>query len=163
MRARSEVGQFRRVDLLQARAIDHHDRGQLRDSPGLPPERQVRQAVGADQEEQVVIRLVAADGLERFDAVVRAGPHGLDLRDRERRVPGDRDPGHLQPVSHRGPITGLVRRCAGDHEPEPVQPACLTALLGQNQMSRDESGQTCRRKVPVASTTQPSSRLQNRQ
>ena len=51
MRARPEVGQARRVDLLDARAVDDDDRRQLRDPPRLAPAGKIGQAVGADQEE----------------------------------------------------------------------------------------------------------------
>ena len=49
MRARPKVGQARRVDLFQARAVDHDDRGQLCDMPGLAPLGKIGQTVGADQ------------------------------------------------------------------------------------------------------------------
>ncbi len=51
MRARSEVGQARRVDLLHAGTVDHDDRGQLRDPGRLAPRDEIGQAISADQEE----------------------------------------------------------------------------------------------------------------
>ena len=96
---------------------------------------QVDQAVGADQEEEIVAGPLAVHGLQRLDAVVRAGAPGLDLGDLEGRVAGDRDPGHLEAMSDRRPVSPLVRRSAGDDEPDPVEPAGLAALLGQDQVA----------------------------
>jgi hypothetical protein len=108
----------------------------LRDLIGLVPGREVGQAIGSDQEEEFLVGAVAVNRLQGLDAVVRTGPAGLQVRDLERRVPRHRDAHHLQAVGHGRPLARLVRRRAGDHEPDPVQPARLAARLGQDQVSQ---------------------------
>ena len=132
---------------------------------GLAPGGQVHQAVGADQEEQLVLGPLAVDRLQRLDAVMRAGPRGLDVGDLERRVAGDRDPGHLQAMGDRRPVAPLVRRRAGDHEPDPVQAARLAALLGQDQVAQvdrverpAEKPQSHRQKSPRRTADDPPGR-----
>ena len=65
---------------------------------------------------------------------MRTRPPALEIRRLKRRMPGDRDPDHLQPMRQRRPIAPLMRRFARDHEPDPVQPTRLAALLGQDQV-----------------------------
>ncbi len=49
---------------------------------------------------------------------------------------GNGDPRHLQAIGDRRPLSFLMRRRAGDHEPDAIQRARLAALLGQNQMAQ---------------------------
>ncbi len=58
------------------------------------------------------------------------------IRDLESRVPGRRDPGHLQAVGDRRAVTPLVGRSAGDDEPDAVQIARFATLLGQDQVAK---------------------------
>ncbi len=59
--------------LVNSWAVDHDDRGQAGDSRGVAPGGQVDEAVGADQEEEIVAGPLAVHGLQGIDAVVRAG------------------------------------------------------------------------------------------
>ena len=74
-------------------------------------------------------------GFQRVDAVVRAGAPGLDLGNLKGLVAGDRDPGHLDAVRDRRAVPTFVRGSARDDKPDPVEPAGLAALLGQDQVA----------------------------
>ena len=127
----AEVGQRRGGD---PGAVDHDQRGQGGDPVGLAPKGEIDEAVGADQEEEVVAGTLGGDGREGLGAVVGAGAAGLDLGDLEGGVAGRGDPRHLQAVGHRRPAGRLVRRRPRHHEPDPVQRAGLAAGLGQEQV-----------------------------
>ena len=114
--------------------IDHHHCGQCRDPLGFAPVGEIGQTIGTDQEEELILGSLAADLLERVDAVMRAGPARLELRYRKRGMARGRDPDHLQAIGDRSPVARLVRRRAGDHKPDLVKPAGLAAALGQDQV-----------------------------
>ena len=133
--ARPEARQDRRIHFIHPGAVDHDDRGQAGNSRGVAPGWKVDDAVGADQEEEIVAGPLAVHGVQRIDAVVRAGAAGLDLGNLEGLVAGDRDPGHLDAVRDRRAVSPLVRRSARDDKPDPVEPAGLAALLGQDQVA----------------------------
>ena len=70
-------------------------------------------------------------------------------------MPGHRDPRHLEAMSHRRPFAALVRRLAGNHEPDTVERTALAALLGQDQMPQmdrvkcaSENSQSHQREIP---------------
>jgi len=86
------------IHYLDARTIDHDDRGQPRYARGLAPGGQVNQAVGADQEEELVVGPIPMHRFQRLDTVMRSGASSLEIGHLERRVPGRCNPGHLQAV-----------------------------------------------------------------
>ena len=96
----AEVGQGAGSTGVDPGAVDDDDRGQPGDPLGLAPGRGgrpgCRRRSGRRGRRSGRSRWT---GLEGLDAVVRAGPAGLDLGDLERRVAGDGDPGHLQAVA----------------------------------------------------------------
>ena len=157
-----KLGEARGVDLLDPGAVDDDDRGQASDAGRVAPGGEIDQAIGADQEEEVILGTLGVDRAQGIDAVMRAGAAGLELGDLEVGVAGDGDPGHLQAVGHRRPVAPLVRGRAGDHEPEPVQLAGLATLLGQDQVPEvdrveraAEKPQSHRQKAPAEPLRSP--------
>ncbi len=72
------------VGSVDGGSVHDNERGQPADPVGAPPVREVDQAVGPDQEEEVVVRPFEPDRFERINAIMRTRPFRLDLRDLER-------------------------------------------------------------------------------
>ena len=127
-----ELGQGRRVD---PGAVDHDDRGQLGDPLGLAPVGEIGQAVGADQEEQVVLGPVARGpppGSRRCSGGRAVGPRSP----RPRRPGGPRwrsgpSPGG-RPPAVRSP--GLCGGAPATTNQTRSRPQRLAARLGQDQV-----------------------------
>ena len=124
---------------------------------GSRQEGKIGQAVGADQEEQIVVR-GARGGPIRASRRCSAG------RDAWSRSPRPRTSGARRSRSGPSPADGPPRSvrpaCAAARRrprtrPGPARTPPGTARPGSS--GPGGSGQTCRQKVPVASTCQPSS------
>jgi hypothetical protein len=114
--------------------VGDHQGGQGQDALRLAPGGKLGEAVGADEEEELVFGSLAVDRLEGFHAIVRAGAARFDLGDFEGRVTGDGDAGHFETVGDRRRAAWLVRGLAGDHEPHTVECARFATALGQDQV-----------------------------
>ena len=102
---------------------------------GLAPRRQLDHAVGPDQEEEVVARPFLPHRppvYRRYNEALAACASISDASNAE--CPAMAIRTISSRWASRRPIPSLVRRFPRDHEPDPIQPARLAALLGQDQV-----------------------------
>jgi hypothetical protein len=120
---------------LVSRARHHSQPGQPHDAGRIAPGEELGQAVPADQEEQLCLRVLPPQQGQHLDRVVGTGAVQVDAGKHAGGIVGDGRLHHRRAVVGRGDrAVGLVGRLPGHDEEDAVEPKLHTRRLGQDEV-----------------------------
>src|ERR1700694_5701487 len=134
-RVKPEAGELRSPWWSQAGPVDDHDRGKAAHAIGLMPGAKQAGRIPTEDEEHLILRMLAMELAQRVHRVGRSAARDLDVRHLETRLVLNRECGHHQPVLRRSQSCPSMRRLRARHKEDAIQVRALRRRL-------------CRRQVP---------------